>query len=71
MSHRTFDGGMHELSGGVEHASDGLQNLAEVSRSPPRAKTLASLLDTAQDRIHVVQIFSVVHAGSASCGRCF
>lgn len=30
MSHRTFYGGLHELSGGVDHAADGIQDLAQV-----------------------------------------
>ena len=30
MSHRTFYGGIHELSGGVDHAADGIQELAKV-----------------------------------------
>ena len=30
LSHRTFYGGMHELSGGVNHAGDSIQDLAKV-----------------------------------------
>lgn len=30
MSHRTFYGGMHELSGGLDDAASGIQELAKV-----------------------------------------
>lgn len=32
MSHRTFYGGMHELSGGLDDAAGGIQELAKVLR---------------------------------------
>ena len=34
MSHRTFYGGMHELSGGLDDAASGIHELAKVLLSP-------------------------------------
>lgn len=34
MSHRTFYGGMHELSGGLNDAANGIQELAKVLLCP-------------------------------------